>query len=298
MSEFGGDHLSYIRFLPFWPAIMFATFICGWMEGTAVLVLALVYCQYALISPPYAVYVDEDAAFVALVSFAICGGVSIVLVAALRETIQRLQLAKATQMTQFSELQHRVANNLQFVVAQLRAAQRSMQDPAKAKEIIANAGDRVMAMARMHRRLNDGSAYEQGLEPLLSEMIVNAIGDLPIRVSVTVSGAAELTIDEITALSLLVNEAAINAAKHVFSKGLGTRFDVSLGKGANGRLYLRIHDDGPGLETGETGSCLSFGKGIMQAFATQLGGSLSIDGSNGTSLALDFMPSHSRAQWA
>ena len=55
------------------------------------------------------------------------------------------------------------------------------------------------------------------------------------------------TIDQMTAITLLTNEAALNAAKHVFSKGLGTRFDVSLSKDTAGRLNLLINDDGPGM---------------------------------------------------
>ena len=38
--------------------------------------------------------------------------------------------------------------------------------------------------------------------------------------------------DQITAIVLLVNEAAINAAKHVFRKGEGTFFEVELAETA------------------------------------------------------------------
>ena len=76
---------------------------------------------------------------------------------------------------------------------------------------------------------NDGTAYDKGLEPLLREMIAHAFRDLPVTVRVDVSGASDLTIDQMTAMTLLVNEAALNAAKHVFSKGLGSSLRCLLG---------------------------------------------------------------------
>jgi two-component sensor histidine kinase len=91
-----------------------------------------------------------------------------------------------------------------------------------------------------------------------------------------------------TAMTLLVNEAALNSAKHVFSKGLGTRFDVSLAKDEGGHLHLNISDDGPGMTRSTDTEAGSLGMGIMEAFATQLGGSLEVGCSGGASLTVEF----------
>jgi two-component sensor histidine kinase len=56
-----------------------------------------------------------------------------------------------------------------------------------------------------------------------------------------------LSLDQMTSILLLVNEAAMNAAKHVSRPGEGGRFDVSLAEPANGQVRLVIRDDGPGL---------------------------------------------------
>lgn len=208
--------------------------------------------------------------------------------AALREAVRRAEVAKAVQETLFAELQHRVANNLQLVVALLRHAQRNLRNPVVAAETLSAAEDRIMAMAQLHRRLNDGTAYDRGLEPLLREMIASAFRELPVTVRIDVSGASDLTIDQMTAMTLLVNEAALNAAKHVFSKGLGTRFEVSLAKDDNGRLHLNIKDDGPGMAQTTDTETGSLGMGIMEAFATQLGGSLEVGRISGTSLTVNF----------
>jgi two-component system, sensor histidine kinase PdtaS len=281
--------LTGMKFLTFWPAIAGATFICGWRQGAMVVLLSAVTAWYFYIEPFNSFAVKDKATVGALVGFLVIAGLTVAMVAALRDAIRRLEIAKAVQETMFADLQHRVANNLQLVVALLQNAQRNLRNPVRAAELLNTAEDRIMAMAQLHRRLNDGTAYDKGLEPLLREMIANAFRDLPVTVLIDVRGASDLTIDQMTAMTLLVNEAALNAAKHVFSKGLGSRFEVSLAKDDDGRLHLNIRDDGPGFEAHVIDAeATSLGMGIMEAFATQLGGSLEVGGRDGTSLSVDF----------
>ncbi len=276
------DPFAPTKFMTFWLAIVLATLICGWRQGAAVLILAALTARYVFLDP-------AQTSIGSIVSFLLVGGFLVVLMAALRETIRRVELSKAVQELMFAELQHRVANNLQLVVSLLRNAQRHQRNPLLAAETLNDAEERILAMAQLHRRLNDGTAFETGLDALLREMIANAFKDLPVTVRVDVSGASDLTIDQMTAMTLLVNEAALNAAKHVFSKGLGTRFDVSLAKDEAGRLHLNITDDGPGMAAQETVTDAdSMGMGIMEAFATQLGGSLEVGHRGGASLTVNF----------
>jgi two-component system, sensor histidine kinase PdtaS len=273
-------------FTTFYPAIIAVTLVCGWQQGTLVLILSTLTGWYFFLEPRLAL--EDKKTIETLAVFLLIGGFDVILVAALRETIRRVELAKVVQETLFRELQHRVANNLQLVVALLRNAQRNLRNPVVAAETLSSAEDRILAMAELHRRLNDGTAYEKGLGPLLREMIAHAFRDLPVAVHVDVSGASDLTIDQMTAMTLLVNEAALNSAKHVFSKGLGTRFDVSLAKDEGGHLHLNISDDGPGMTRSTDTEAGSLGMGIMEAFATQLGGSLQVGRSGGASLTVEF----------
>jgi two-component system, sensor histidine kinase PdtaS len=281
--------LTGMKFLTFWPAIAVATFVCGWRQGAMVVLLSALTAWYFYIEPFNSFAVKDKATVGALVGFLVIAGFTVLMLAALRDAIRRLEIAKAVQETMFADLQHRVANNLQLVVALLRNAQRNLRNPVRAAELLSTAEDRIMAMALLHRRLNDGTAYDKGLEPLLREMIVNAFRDLPVTVLIDVRGASDLTIDQMTAMTLLVNEPALNAAKHVFSKGLGSRFEVSLTKDDDARLHLNIIDDGPGCEAHVLDAeATSLGMGIMEAFAAQLGGSLEVGGRDGTSLSVDF----------
>ena len=110
-------------------------------------------------------------------------------------------------------------------------------------------------------------------------------------VAVEIAPDIDLSLDQMTAVSLLVNEAAMNAAKHVFRKGTGTTFKVELLKQKDG-LRLLIHDDGPGIRRDSTSERQSLGMSIMQTFARQLGGSLRLNGPTGTTLKVEF-PSRS-----
>ncbi len=123
-------------------------------------------------------------------------------------------------------------------------------------------------------------------------MLAHVFQNLPVKITVDAKGASDLSIDQMTAITLLVNEAALNAAKHVFSKGLGSQFGVSLANVENGCLHLSISDDGPGLPPQASDSVTkSLGMDLMEAFATQLGGSLEVGRQGGTSLTVDFKTS-------
>ncbi len=277
-----------LAFITFYPAIVVATLICGWQQGTLVVLLSVLAGWYFFLEPT-STFASKDAAAIGIFLFA--GGSVVLVVAALRETIRRVEAAKAMQETLFRELQHRVANNLQLVVALLRNAQRNLRNPDRAKETLTEAEERILAMSHLHRRLTDGTAYATGLEPILKEMLAHVFQNLPVKVTVDAKGASDLSIDQMTAITLLVNEAALNAAKHVFSKGLGSQFGVSLANADKGCLHLSISDDGPGLppQTADR-ETKSLGMDLMEAFATQLGGSLEVGQSSGLSLNVDFKP--------
>ncbi|WP_245434773.1 histidine kinase dimerization/phosphoacceptor domain -containing protein [Methylocystis rosea] len=282
--------LDPIKFLTFYPAIAAATLLCGWTRGLAVLLLSAATAWYLFYPPAYSFEIKDASTVVALVGFLLVGGFLVVLVAGMTDLIKRLEFANLAQESLFQELQHRVANNLQVVVAMLQGVRRDLSDEATA-EAIANAQDRIAMMSDLHRRLYDRTAYENGLAPLMTDVLHEVFRDLPVLVRVDIASDIDLSLDQMTAISLLVNEAAMNAAKHVFRKGAGTTFKVELLKQTDG-LRLLIHDDGPGIRRDSAGERQSLGMSIMQAFARQLGGSLRLNGPTGTTLKVEF-PSRS-----
>jgi two-component sensor histidine kinase len=94
-----------------------------------------------------------------------------------------------------------------------------------------------------------------------------------------------------TAITLLVNEAAINAARHVFIPEKGAVFEVSIAEVEIGRWQLIIRDDGPGIAPATTtaGSQRQrFGLTVMRGLAAQLGGSLEMPSGPGTTIRVKF----------
>lgn len=288
-----------LTFLTFIPAVAVVTLLCGWLQATVVLILsALVVWRYFL--PPIGSFTLSDASMIVwIVGFIAAGGCLILLISGLLELIQRLERSERIKESLFRELQHRVANNLTIVVAILRNARRGLHRRETAIEALTDAEDRITAMAEMHRRLHDVTSLASGLEPLLREVLREAFREIPVKVHLSVEKDLSLTLDRSTAIVLLVNEAAINAAKHVFRKGLGASFDVLLKQLPNGLLELKICDDGPGMSSTLVidQSASSLGLGIMQAFARQLGGTLQVSAGPGTAFSVVFAVRENPRQW-
>lgn len=280
--------LDPLRFLTFYPAIAAATLVCGWRQGVFVLILSTLAAWYYFFEPANEFVFKDANTVVALIGFLLVAGFIVALIAAMRELVRRLEEAKAIQEELFRELQHRVANNLQLVVVMLQDARRKLgNDPAA--DAILQAEDRIAAMSRVHRRLHEGAVSVDGLEPILKEALAEIFRKSPVDVRLDIHTETKLSIDQLTAVILLVNEAATNALKHAFSKGQGSLFDVSLSKQESGRFQLIIRDDGPGIDRVAAKSrTRTLGMSIMQAFAKQLGGSLQVLETSGTTLSVEF----------
>jgi two-component sensor histidine kinase len=223
-----------------------------------------------------------------VVSYIALGALLLVLVAALTDAVRRLDKCVEMQETLFQELQHRVANNMQVVASTLSTAGRGLKDRA-AIEVVEYAAARVRSMSKLYRQLYQPSAYDSGLEAVLRDVLGEVFRGLPVTVEVDVQ-AGRLSVRTMTALVLLVNEAAINACKHVFCPRRGTVFSVSLRECPDGEMELRLCDDGPGLKAiaTSTGNGERLGMAIMRSFARQLGGTLAMLDGPGVGLSVAF----------
>lgn len=281
--------IGSLKFLTFYPAIALSTLICGWPQGLFVLVLSAAAALYFFIAPFNSFKIQDTNAIVAIIGFLLVGGFLVVLVAAMRDLIRRLEDAKLLQEQLFGELQHRVANNLQVVAALIHNARRRVREsPTAAEEALAHAERRIYAMSELHRRIYKAQVGASELTPVLEEALSELFRACDVELQLDIR-ANDLSVDQMTLLVLLVHEAATNAAKHVFRPGLGKRFRVSLSRIRNGPHQLVIEDDGPGIKRVESEQHNSLGMGIMDAIARQLGGSLDVLSSDeGTMLTVEF----------
>ena len=284
--------LDPVPFITFYPAVVTATLLCGWRQGASVMVLSAVAAWFFFVEPRFSFAIVGLGPAFQIAAFLVVAAFLIVLVEGMAQAVRELETTARVNEDLFRELQHRVANNLQIVAATLQTTQRSLQDPAASQALNLALG-RIHSMAGLHRRLYDAAAYAQGLEPILGDVLAETFRGLPVDVRLEIR-CGGLSVGQMTAIALLVNEAAFNAAKHVFRPRKGSLFEASLKEVQRGRVQLTIRDDGPGIpfEAAAGPQTQRFGLTVMRGLADQLGGSLEIFEGPGATLRVKF--SHAR----
>lgn len=302
LVRFAADHLlpPGFPFLTFFPAVIIAAFIGGRGPGIACAVLSLLSSWYFFIPPFHSFGLDLPVA-TALLFFTGVVGVDILLIDGLQKRQARLkdsqrQLAAMAdqQALLFKELQHRVANNLASVSSMLKLQRRQIErDPGSAAALLASADARIELMGRVHRQLYDPAARELAL-PEQIESVVRQVQDVAQATHVTVivnAVDAHIAVDRMMTLMLLVTEVLNNSIKHAFTDGTPGEVRLTLERIGQRRLRLTLADNGQGYDftTGrETPRSRGLGSLIMRGFASQLGGELRLDGSNGVTTVVEF----------
>ncbi|AXU20009.1 ATPase [Novosphingobium sp. THN1] len=286
-------------FLTFFPAVIVTAFVAGRGPGALCGVLSLLSSWYFFI-PPANTFVLSAPVATALLFFAAVVIVDVLLIDGLQQRQEKLvesqrQLAAmADQQTLlFQELQHRVANNLASVSAMLRIKRRQIERaPETALALLESADQRIELMGRVHRQLYDPAARELALPEQIENVVAQAQDVAGAsHVTVIVSAVdARLAIDRMMTLMLLITEVLNNSIKHAFPEGSAGEVRLTLDRVAAGRLRLTIADNGKGLapEAAGTPRHNGLGTAITKGFATQLGGTISVDGSNGVTTVVEF----------
>lgn len=191
------------------------------------------------------------------------------------------------------ELNHRVMNNFSMV-ASLLQMQASRAPDETAKAALKSALNRVMSVSHAHRNLYasagdmrrvDMSAYLDELSRNLAEALF--LGD--IVVLDCEAHPAWMDRDRAVAIGLIVNELVTNAAKHAFTEGTGGTIRVVFEPSETG-WRLTVSDDGKGLPADYQTSRNGLGRGLVEAFARQAGGKLSLGEGPGSTFLLDMKP--------
>jgi two-component system, sensor histidine kinase PdtaS len=178
------------------------------------------------------------------------------------------------------EIHHRVKNNLQTVASLLRLQARDAEnvDPRKALEDSVN---RILAIAAVHEVLTEQRDEDVDLAELLDRLRAMLVSGVGAGREVTASfEPVMLAGNRATALALVFSELLGNALEHG-----GTRVKVALTT-EDGATVLEIADDGPGIPADPPkGTGLSIVRALVR---DELGGSLGLDGSDGTRARVTF----------
>lgn len=192
--------------------------------------------------------------------------------------IRRRERELVTKNATIREIHHRVKNNLQTVAALLRLQGRRVDDPT-ARQALAEAVQRVAAIALVHETLSSSESEEfvdfDAIVDGIIAMVVDVVGSssAPVRRD---GAFGLLSAKQATTLSMIIAELIQNSFEH----GQGAtqvRLEVQRSGSA---LAFAVCDDGVGFPDGFTvNSSNSLGLSIVSTLVTnELAGSLTLAG--------------------
>ena len=179
------------------------------------------------------------------------------------------------------ELQHRVMNSLNILSSLLDVQRRYVVDPA-AKEHLANARDRVIAMGTVYRHLYQAHTLEyvefsEFLNTICNTSETAYVGGSRLSIEAEAE-PVQLSSAHAIALGMLTHELITNALKHAYSDGVRGHIKVILKHTDNDSIELRFSDNGRGLpDDFQIETTSSLGMKIIASTVRQLGGTLEIN---------------------
>ncbi len=283
-------------FLTFFPAVIVTAFLCGVRPGVAVAAASFLAAWWFFI-PPFGSLRLTGSSLLALGFFAAIAAVDILLIHVMTRALARVQeerernrrLAESRQAL-FTEMQHRVSNNLLTVAALLAVQARGVPE-GPARRALEEAQRRLHLVSRIHRQLHDPDlalVEMPGFLRALTADVLEAAGAQGVRWEVRAQ-ALSLPAEQAIPLALVAAELVANALEHGFGEGRPGTLLVAL-EATAGRAELLVRDDGAGPPEGfraeEAGS---LGLSVVRQLAAQLGGGFSLaGGSAGTEARLRF----------
>ena len=148
----------------------------------------------------------------------------------------------------FKELQHRVANNMAFLVAILSMQKGAVRDrPMDATAILDDAIRRIRLFSSIHRRLHDPDGAAASLETHfrgLFDELAEATDARHLRCDIAVD-QIDMPVETIMTLSLIAAELMTNAIKHAFVGREGGVISVCLSETEDGLEFI-VADNGVG----------------------------------------------------
>jgi two-component system, sensor histidine kinase PdtaS len=288
-----GEQLYNVPFITLFPAILIAALLGGIWVGLLVAVLSAVVAWFWFLPPSATTALHWPDGYMTWALFAITCAIQLYVVYALNKTVDELSLARDRSAALFQELQHRVANNLQFVAAMLRLKRRALQvDPSAGERLFESAQSRLDTMGRLHRRLYSPASLERPVGEFMKGLcddILESRGVQGIECTV-VAPAVVIDLQRLVALGLLLNELVTNSVKHAFADRESGTVAVSLELHGPRHFALTVTDNGrglpPGLDLVETNS---LGLRIMNSLVVQLGGEMTwIEQQRGTAVRVVF----------
>jgi two-component sensor histidine kinase len=280
-------------FVLLFPASLVATLVGGWRTGALTFAISEIWAWYYVV-PPRGLTFKGEAEPANLITIALAGAVMIAVAQAFRSgarhDAEERQAKLAERDLMLRELEHRMKNNFQTVASLIQLQLRRAADEP-ARDALRQALSRVVSISEAHRNLyaagDDVSRVEMAV--YLKELCANLadalfLGEL-VRLECSVEPGA-LDRDRAVAVGLIVNELVTNAAKHAFADGGPGQIRVAFDRRGVG-YRLTVEDDGRGLPADFATGRHGLGRGLVEAFTRQAGGSLTVGAGPGARFDVD-----------
>jgi two-component sensor histidine kinase len=281
-----GEGLGPMTFLP---AILLSGVFGGIRIGLGIAALCMIVSWFWFM-PPYASFSAAPREITTLIVFVFTAGFELLVIQILKISMNNLDHEKARAKILFRELQHRVANNLQFVASLLRLEKGAAGANSPALIAIKAAQTRLNLMSQVHRRLHSPEIFDQVIGAHLEALCTDLIkaSDIPqIRLLVTAE-PIDFDLDSLMSVSLIVAELVTNSLKHGFVGRSDGKIEVTL-RERERICTLVVADNGAGVQGRlPNGGPSGLGQGILASLAAQLRGTLIFKDNNGTEVSVAF----------
>ncbi|MBN2283367.1 MAG: PAS domain S-box protein [Deltaproteobacteria bacterium] len=192
------------------------------------------------------------------------------------------------------EIHHRVKNNLQIVSSMLSLQSNYISDPESLR-LFRDSENRVRSMALIHEKLYrsaDLGHIEFGdyIESLTDRLYMIYNAD-PSRIGLIydIEKGVFFGIETAIPCALIVNELVSNALKHAFPEDRKGQVVIDLHSKGEGAFALTVKDDGVGMPPHVTFNAIeTLGMQLVSDLVYQLGGSVEIDRTGGTTVVVRF----------
>lgn len=274
-----------------YPAALLATLLGGWQAGLGTL-LGTELLAWMFVVPrtgPGGGHTELQAAAAILVALTVIAVIAVgeAFRIAARNIVAERSAKLAERELLFRELQHRVNNDFTIVNSLLDLQRRRSSDP-QIRQTLEQAMGRIRSVARVHHHLYtlpdigaiDFRQYLADLCAALSEAAFPPTG-LHLRCH---CDEAYMPRSRAIAVGLVTNELITNAVKHAFPGDREGNIDVRFQQTGEG-WRLTVGDNGIGLA--QTPSKSGLGTSLIEEFARQAGGILTLETKGGTLARLD-----------
>jgi two-component sensor histidine kinase len=160
----------------------------------------------------------------------------------------KLKAALERHQILLKEINHRVKNSLQVVVAMLRLQASASGDP-QLREALVEASGRVSTVGRAYERLAYNADFETiELIAYIREVCVDLDKEIsPSKLHLDAPEKIDFAADRAILVALIINELVSNAARHAYPDRPGETIWVSITRPEPSFLLVSVRDDGVGL---------------------------------------------------